>query len=318
MNPFDWYGPQFLLFYAVFTAAVLAVLYSARLLSETEPESVRLRDPYLIAYLRGGDIEAVRIVCLALMDRGILRFVKHVDSTALAPVPEKAASVGQPLEQQILRVFGSEKGPEKPLDKAIAEARECPALLAFEKQLQAQGLIPGSSFEGLPFFRFCLGVALLLGVSFVKGGIGLSRHRPVSFLLILTVFAIVLAYKVCFHPRPSAFQKVMEDLRNLFDAARRRAGAFRPGKNTGELVAIAAIYGLAEIPDTIPYAHDIDQLVASQYAAGGGVTASLWSTGLPDWMPDWDIGGGDGGDGGSSGGSSCGGGCGGGCGGCGS
>ncbi len=73
MNPFDLAGPQFLLFYLAFGGCVLLVLNLIRRARESSDSSkVTLTDPYLIAYLRGGKNEALRLGTVSLIDRGLL------------------------------------------------------------------------------------------------------------------------------------------------------------------------------------------------------------------------------------------------------
>ena len=73
MNPFDLRGPEFLLFYFIFSAAVLFILFYLRQRDES-PDAGKppLDDPYLVACLRGGEIEALRVATLSLIDRGFL------------------------------------------------------------------------------------------------------------------------------------------------------------------------------------------------------------------------------------------------------
>src|SRR6185503_2403683 len=73
VNPFDLPGPQFLAVYLVFVVATLLGLYLVRRDRESAaaPPS-HLRDPYLIACLRGGTVEVSRVATLGLIDRGLL------------------------------------------------------------------------------------------------------------------------------------------------------------------------------------------------------------------------------------------------------
>jgi len=63
MNPFDLPGPQFLLFYIIFAGLVITGLVFWRRRAESSPSTPRidLSDPYLIAYLRGGEKEVRRV-----------------------------------------------------------------------------------------------------------------------------------------------------------------------------------------------------------------------------------------------------------------
>ena len=62
MNPFDLAGPQFLLFYLVLGGGVILMLGLLRQARESSDTlKVNLAAPYLIAYLRGGKNEALRL-----------------------------------------------------------------------------------------------------------------------------------------------------------------------------------------------------------------------------------------------------------------
>lgn len=73
MNPFELAGPQFLAFYATLGAGVLFAVYVLKQHAEGgEPIRLPSTDPYLIAYLRGGATEAVRLGVAVLVDRQLL------------------------------------------------------------------------------------------------------------------------------------------------------------------------------------------------------------------------------------------------------
>ncbi len=104
MNPFDLPGPQFLLFYIVFAAAVVAGLVFWRRRAELSSSSPRidLSDPYLIAYLRGGEREVLRVATVTLIDRGLLnRNGSHIQRAENAS-PD---SVRRPVEQALLKKY---------------------------------------------------------------------------------------------------------------------------------------------------------------------------------------------------------------------
>src|SRR5262250_1744269 len=73
MNPFNLSGPDFLVFYLFFSAVVIGAAWSFRRQAESGPTPrMDLSDPYLIACLRGGETEALRLAAFALIDRGLL------------------------------------------------------------------------------------------------------------------------------------------------------------------------------------------------------------------------------------------------------
>src|SRR6187200_2149852 len=75
MNPFELSGPQFLAFYAMLGAGVVCAVYLLKQRAEGgEPIRLPSTDPYLIAYLRGGAVETVRLGVAVLVDRQLLEF----------------------------------------------------------------------------------------------------------------------------------------------------------------------------------------------------------------------------------------------------
>ena len=74
MNPFDLPGPQFLAFYTALGVGVTLLLHLLRWAAESgKPLKVNFSDPYLIAYLRGGENEALRVATVSLIDRGLFK-----------------------------------------------------------------------------------------------------------------------------------------------------------------------------------------------------------------------------------------------------
>src|SRR6202011_1327630 len=103
MPPFNLPGPQFLLFYLVFGAVVLIAIVALRRRAETDQVGkVNLSDPFLIACLRGGKNEVLRLVTVSLIDRGLL---KVTDSQLSASTPTAVKGVRLELEREVLSHF---------------------------------------------------------------------------------------------------------------------------------------------------------------------------------------------------------------------
>lgn len=100
MNPFDLPGPQFLNFYMILGCIVLVALYYARKFSESgNIPKLDYSDPYLIAYLRDGEIAAIRVAIVSLIDRGLLQ---AVDDRVEVTNPTATEIVHRPIEKAIL------------------------------------------------------------------------------------------------------------------------------------------------------------------------------------------------------------------------
>jgi len=103
VNPFDLRGPEFLVFYFILSAVVIVALILIRRASESESApKLDLADPYLIAYLRGGDNEALRVAMVSLIDRGLL----IVNGTQIQRASNaRPDSVRRPIERALLEAY---------------------------------------------------------------------------------------------------------------------------------------------------------------------------------------------------------------------
>jgi hypothetical protein len=105
VNPFNLSGPEFLFFYIGFAALVIIEsVFLRRKYESGSPPRIDLSDPLLIAFLRGGHSEAMRVATVSLVDRGLLLCVATRLETAPHARPE---SVRRPIERAILEKFVS-------------------------------------------------------------------------------------------------------------------------------------------------------------------------------------------------------------------
>jgi len=303
VNPFDWSGPWFLLAYLIFGALVYYSVRELLIRMELRNPHAQLSladDPYRIAFLRGGALEAVKIAAIVLVDRGLLRAEGPLLETASA---DSLRFASHDIERDVLRLYLGRQGHSKEL---AAQADMLPACRAYQDSLTQQELLVGP-----PLLRRRARITwpahyLLLTVAAVKAVIAISRqHYNLLFLaLLLTIFLLMLRGLRTQATSWSA-QRLLTDLRMLFGRLNQRASRLQAGSSSADMALLAAIFGLGALPLSV-YAY-----VAELYPVprqGTGSDSSSGSTG------DSSSGGGDGG--GDGGGSGCGG-CGGG-GGCGS
>jgi len=286
-NPLDLRGPEFLIFYVVMGIAALAWLEYSRRRNETGdvPRKVELSDPYMIAYLRGGTNEAARVASVALIDRGLLK-VGDDDETLRSK--RRVHGLEPAIEQEIADLFRSAR-PATDLftDPAVRQVCE-----PYDQELTRLGLLPDAPTRSARRRRLAPVLALMLALATAKIYVGLTRHRPVGFLILLTIAFTLLALKLYNPRRTGRGSALIADLRRLFARLKDRATTLQPGKSTSETALLVAVFGLRALPkEKFPWARQIFPK-ASRGSTGSGC--------------------------GSSCGSSCGGGgCGGGCGGCG-
>lgn len=286
-NPFDLPGPEFLIFYAILGALTIGLLWFARRTSEADDAPrIDYSDPYLLAYLRGGEKEVIRVVTVSLIDRGLLQ----TNDDQLVAANENAVNiVRRPIEKALLQHFRfrakASSGFTSP--EILSTCQE------YSDALQRLGLIPDESILRTRLWRLCVAVIVLTGVAALKILIALQRGRTnILFLVLLAVFFVFIAIRVHNPLRTRRGDALLADLRNLFSSLKARAAMLRPGGETADAALLMAVFGLDALPvASFPFAERFQPRNTSSSTSSCGSAC------------------------GSSCGSSCGGG--GGCGGCG-
>lgn len=292
MNPFNLPGPQFLLFYIIFATAVIGalIIWRRRVESSMTPK-IELSDPYLIAYLRGGGAEVLRVATVSLIDRGLL----VAEGTTLKRAENASpASARRPIEQALLMKY-ARAGEVSWMFEDNALMKACDA---YGDTLERVELMPNENVTQARLLRLVIASFLLGGVAFTKWLIAFTAGRSnYGFLILLTILAIGVAAKVSFPRLTESGKMMLQDVQHLYGGLRDRALFLTPGGSTIEPMMLAAAFGIGALEGPnfsyagtlFPRARQTSSSCAS--SCGGSC--------------------------GSSCGSSCGGGCGGGCGGCG-
>jgi uncharacterized protein (TIGR04222 family) len=298
MNPFDLRGPEFLLFYIILSAIAIGLLALARHMSEsTMSPRMDLGDPYLIAYLRGGKDEVLRVAIISLVDRRLLSANGSKIKRAKKATPD---SVRKPLDRAIL-----EKFPNKAEAASVFQDSSLGSIAEqYREPLKALRIIPDEAVTSARTMRFLIALFFLIGVGGIKIVIALERGRTnIFFLIVLMILFVLVARKVAFPRLTRLGADVLKDVQSLYGDLKRRAASIRPGGATIEAAMLAAVFGVGALPgDSFAFTRGL--FPKAQGSSGTGHGSSSGSCGSSC---------------GSSGGSSCGGGgCGGGCGGCGS
>jgi uncharacterized protein (TIGR04222 family) len=287
MSPYDLRGPPFLLFYSALCAAVaIALVLAKRALEGGDAPKLGVIDPYMIAYLRAGANEALRVLVLSMLDRGLL--VRVGDS--VQAVPGASARARRPIERKLLEQLelptpGRSVYVHRDLCAGLRDELRAKRLLVSAREL-AHRLVLG-----------LVALALLGHVALTKVLIAFVRGKHnVAFLIVLALVAGVMVLRIAGARRTALGDRVLSDMRKLCRHLADAAPVIQHGGASSELALLAAIYGLNALAGD---AKNEALLLFPQAAR-----SSSWS--------------GSSGSCGSSCGSSCGGGCGGGgCGGCG-
>jgi uncharacterized protein (TIGR04222 family) len=298
MNPFDLSGPDFLLLYLCLSVAVTIAVWRSRRNAESGPApKLDLSDPYLIAYLRGGENEALRLGVVTLVDRGLLA---ASDTSVRRTERATRDAARNPLEYELLKKFGDASEAASVFKEAALKAACEPYRMALERA----GLLPDAQTKSERWRRFGLAALLLGAAAMVKIAIGVSRERPVAFLVILAVAALIAAAVASFPRLTSRGRAMLADIQTMYAGLRDRADSLHSGSATAEVMMLTAVFGVTALATT---QHAYARTLFPQ-ASSSSCGSSCGSSG-----------GGDGSGGDGSGGDGGGGGCGGGgCGGCGS
>ena len=298
VNPFDWSGPWFLLAYLIFGVLVYYLARELLIRQELRNPHAQLSladDPYRIAFLRGGALEAVKIAAIVLVDRGLLRADGPLLETASA---DSLRFASHDIERDVLRLYLGRQGHSKEL---AAQAEMLPACRAYQETLTQQELLVGP-----PLLRRRARITwpahwLLLTVAAVKAVIAISRqHYNLLFLALLLAVFLLMLRGLRTQAISWSAQRLLTDLRMLFGRLNLRASRLQAGSSSADMALLAAIFGLGALPLSV-YAYVAQLYPVPRHSSD----SSSGSTG------DSSSGGGDGGgDGGGSGCGGCGGGCG--------
>lgn len=300
MNPLAMKGPYFLAFYLV--AAAVLYLLLRHLLRKREaalplPPQL-LSDAYEIGMLRAGWKEAIRLAVVSLIDRGLLEAEGSTVSTKPGRSVEHAR---RPLEKAIL----DKCAQPGDVDALFEDDRISATCSEYLDSLRGKNLLHSHRVRWLrlPLVAGAVGAGLLLAG--MKISVAISRGKAnYQFLVLLAVLFTMLALAEYFRNRTGLGDRVMKDLRILFQGRRNSARRMRAGGQTNEAILLAAVFGLDALEGRKGFAF-IDSLFPRPKDNGGSSTCSSTYSTLST------CGGGGSDSGSSSGGGGCGG-CGGG------
>ena len=96
-----------------------------------------------------------------------------------------------------------------------------------------------------------IATAILLGIAIAKIAVALNRGRyNIGFLVIFAGGAVCGVWFLVRRPRTHLGNRMLQDLRRLFNALRQRAATIRPGAMTSDAMLLAAVFGISALPAT--------------------------------------------------------------------
>ncbi len=271
MFPFDLRGPDFLLFYFGLSLATLFAGWMWRRITELgEPPKLNLADPYLIAHLRGGANETIRIATISLVERNLLKVKDKTIERSPKPVEEASLP---PLEAALLQVLRTPTEPAKLFDNDYLKTSCEP----YQTTLQQAGLLPSADQQSSRGLIFALAVLWLLGIGLYKVQIGLANDRPVIFLIVMMVLAVIAIITALFPRLTPRGKAMLADMKSLYgDLRSRQSRGQSPGLQKSEAVLIAAVFGIGAL-GAFDYAYAKELFPRANQSSSGGCGSSCGS-----------------------------------------
>ena len=231
-------GPEFLPLYVFLCFLAYGVVNCVRLSLEPRPERFDpVRDPYVIAYLRGELDELIRVVTLSLTLRRLLNVdIKGIQTIDVSEI-ERARV---PIEKLVLTVCRQRASPV--LIEANAQVRA--AGRDYQRHLLELGLVLSEGAmqkHRLSVWLAFAGVAL---VGIVKIVVALrTGHSNVMGLIVCLLFATIVLLRQVGHRLSWRGRAALKDLRTLFAHLQERGDSL-PKTAISEATLLAALFGV--------------------------------------------------------------------------
>jgi uncharacterized protein (TIGR04222 family) len=257
LNPFDLSGPEFLCFYFILLLASAVV---ARLVRRLNLESAAganpadvaqqlAKDPYAVAYLRGGRDELLRVTVVSLIERGLVRAAGSKLELADA---DAAAKTRLPLDKTILMAIAVDgDGHALYSNDLVRREADLHAL-----PLRKLGVLPDDACRRSSAVLSIVCVFFLWLIAFMKIVVALSRgHFNIGFLIIMAIAAVPVLIWAANVRTTTLGRQTCRNLQDYFQGLHGRRDGLRLSKTTSELTFLAAVFGIAALP------HEVSTLI---------------------------------------------------------
>jgi len=272
---------QFLLFYAVLIGAtVLLCRWWSRLIDATAAMAVPAvpsePDPYEIAYLRGGEDEVMKAVIGGLYQRGYLSLDTESEKTFRQPSNHSDVEVLSPLERSVFGWFAEPRTPgEVTRDLRPTVGADC---LSFAERFEQERLLTSDEVRDRAQLACIAGTVVIVAIGASRALVGMTRERPIRFLLLMGIVGCLVLWKSCRAPRLSSLgSRYLEELSKSFAWLKGAAGVTaatvqgvrvvpQPAVDRSNFLLLVGVFGLG----AAGYGYVEDTIKPKSSASAGG------------------------------------------------
>jgi uncharacterized protein (TIGR04222 family) len=236
-------GPTFLLVNAVLTVVVCLSIRQWIGSRESQPATrvLRVRDPYEIAYLRGGVGELIQVVALSLIRRNLLE-----PKTVTLETKESGATdpVSIPIEKAILGACRTAtQAAMLQQNTSVQVSAE-----AYRRALIESNLMPTEQMQSTRNAVAAIAAAVLIGVALIKLVYAVAHgHANIIFLIAFAAIAMFALFKIATARRTREGDQALRHLGTLFARVKRGPRPTSPDQ-LHEALLLAAVYGDYAVP----------------------------------------------------------------------
>lgn len=248
VNVLDWRGPDFLAFYILFFPVCLALALGVRWMSRiplaANQHGLPELDGYALAYLNGGEMLTVNTAIANLVNQNSIRVDKNKGRLTSVSPQEK---LRHPLERVIYEAADWKDG------RPVAHIRSlaAPATTAIAEDLKQRGLVLTDAARRMAVLIPLLVAAAGIAVGVIKIAVGLSRDKPVSYLVALCIiFSIISLLTLLRRPLRSRYgDKVLRELQENH-AGPRQFGKQTAGVSMADFATMMGLFGFGALAGT--------------------------------------------------------------------
>jgi len=195
---FDLNGPAFLILYGV--CLLIAICWSffrsrgALNRFDRQGYDPQLTDPYDIAYLAAGVPRVAQLAVVRLMQSGHIEWKSGLLIKRLIALNPTGGDAHNRIERTLRQAVQNNGRQGLPVTQAIPTLQS--EIRPFEVKLAAAGLRPTAKERSSAGRAAALPLIILFVIGCIKLGLGISRDKPVGFLVVLLIATLILVVVV--------------------------------------------------------------------------------------------------------------------------